>query len=133
MPAGTYSAEDFLDDDGLSDAPIPIRCSIELDPVQRKARVDFTGSGAQVGSSINAVYAIAYSAIYYVFRCLLPDDAPASAGILRPIEVFAPRGTIVNAQPPAPVAGGNVGTSQPILTVALPALPQPIPQLIPPP
>ena len=131
MPAGTYSAEDFLDDDGLSDAPIPIRVSIELDPVQRKARVDFTGSGAQVGSSINAVYAIAYSAIYYVFRCLLPDDAPASAGILRPIEVFAPRGTIVNAQPPAAVAGGNVETSQRIVDVALRALAQAIPERIP--
>ena len=99
---GTFAATDFLDDDGLSESPIPIRVSVQIDPSARSAKVDFSGSGAQVNSSINAVYAITYSAVYYVFRCLLSDEAPASSGIMRPIEVIAPIGTIVNARPRQP-------------------------------
>jgi len=131
MPAGTFAAADFLDDDGLSETPIPIRVSIQVAPSARSARVDFSGSGAQVNSSINAVYAITYSAVYYVFRCLLPDEAPASAGIMRPIQVIAPSGTIVNARPPAAVAGGNVETSQRIVDVLLRALAKAIPDRVP--
>ncbi len=131
MPAGEFTAEDFLDDDGYSDAPVKICATIRIDPAARKARVDFSGSSPQVNSSINAVYAVAYSAVYYVFRCLLPEAAPATAGIMRPIEVFAPEGTVVHARPPAPVAGGNVETSQRIVDVLLKALAIAIPDRIP--
>jgi len=131
MPVGTFAATDFLDDDGLSETPIAIRVSIQIDPFARSATVDFSGSGAQISSSINAVYAITYSAVYYVFRCLLSDEAPASSGIMRPIQVIAPIGTIVNARPPAAVAGGNVETSQRIVDVLLRALAKAIPDRIP--
>jgi len=131
MPAGTFEAEDFLDDDGLSEAPVPICVSIQLDPIGKRARLDFSGSSAQVGSSINAVYAITYSAIYYVFRCLLPEETPATSGIMRPIEVFIPAGSIVNAHAPAAVAGGNVETSQRIVDAILRALAKAIPDRIP--
>ena len=131
MPAGTFAAADFLDDDGLSEMPVPIRVSIQIEPSAGRAKVDFSGSAAQVNSSINAVYAITYSAVYYVFRCLLPGDAPATSGIMRPIEVIAPSGTIVNADLPAPVAGGNVETSQRIVDVVLRALAKAIPERIP--
>src|SRR5205085_19334 len=66
-----------------------------------------------------------------VFRCLLAEDVPATAGLMRPIEVIAPPGTIVNARPPAAVAGGNVETSQRIVDVLLRALAQAIPDRIP--
>ncbi|HEY2389674.1 MAG TPA: hydantoinase B/oxoprolinase family protein, partial [Candidatus Angelobacter sp.] len=131
MPVGTFAATDFLDDDGVSETPIAIRVSIQIDPSARSAKVDFSGSDAQINSSINAVYAITYSAVYYVFRCLLSDEAPASSGIMRPIEVIAPLGTIVNARPPAAVAGGNVETSQRIVDVLLRALAKAIPDRIP--
>src|SRR5258708_6145365 len=93
--------------------------------------VDFTGSDPQVAGSINAVEAITYSACFYVFRCLLSDDVPATAGLMRPIHVIAPAGTIVNARPPAAVAGGNVETSQRIVDVLLAAMAQAIPDRIP--
>src|SRR5207302_7932031 len=70
-------------------------------------------------------------ACFYVFRCLLADDVPATAGLMRPIGVVAPKGTVVNAQPPAAVAGGNVETSQRIVDVLLRALAQAIPERIP--
>ena len=89
--------------------------------------MDFTGSDPQVEGSVNAVEAITYSACFYVFRCLLAEDVPATAGLMRPIEVIAPKGTVVNARPPAAVAGGNVETSQRIVDVLLRALAQAIP------
>jgi N-methylhydantoinase B len=131
MPAGTYAAEDFLDDDGFGRDPIRIFVTVEIDVASASARVDFSGSSPQVASSMNAVFAITYSATYYVFRCLLPEDAPANAGLMRPISVLAPERSIVNASFPAAVAAGNVETSQRIVDVLLRALAQAIPNRIP--
>jgi N-methylhydantoinase B len=130
-PGGTFSAEDFMDDDGVSEIPIRLAVAITFDPAAQRARIDFTGTNRQVESSINAVFAITYSAVFYVFRCLLPPQTPATAGIMNRIEVFAPAGTIVNARPPAPVAGGNVETSQRIVDVLMRALAQALPARVP--
>jgi len=129
IPDGVYEAEDFLDDDGESDAPVRIVARIKISGEQ--ARVDFTGSAPQVNGPINAVEAITVSAVYYVFRCLIAGAVPASAGIIEPIRVIAPPGSIVNALPPAPVAGGNVETSQRVVDTLLKALAQAVPDLIP--
>src|SRR5271163_2733929 len=139
VPSGTYQAEDFLDDDGISTKPVKIAVTLKFakrpqgrssNPSRsgrryshrRAVTVDFTGSDPQVQGSVNAVKAITYSACFYVFRCLLAEDVPATAGLMRPIEVIAPEGTVVNARPPAAVAGGNVETSQRIVDVLLQAL-----------
>ncbi|HZJ46163.1 MAG TPA: hydantoinase B/oxoprolinase family protein, partial [Pyrinomonadaceae bacterium] len=95
------------------------------------AVVDFHGSSPQVMGAINAVEAITVSAVSYVFRCLVPGDVPASAGLMEPIEVIAPAGTVVNANPPASVAGGNVETSQRIVDVMFKALAKAMPDRIP--
>jgi len=149
IPPGTYQAEDFLDDDGVDARPVRIAVTIHVSAVQprlavsrgkRTAKsdkraanltVDFTGSDPQVQGAINAVEAITYSACFYVFRCLLREDIPATAGLMLPIRVIAPSGTVVNAKPPAAVAGGNVETSQRIVDVLLKALAQAIPDRIP--
>ncbi len=120
LPDGVYEAEDFLDDDGYSDDPVRIAVRIEIKG--NHADVDFTGSAPQVRGPINAVEAITVSAVYYVFRCLIRTNVPASWGILQPIKVTAPLGTVVNARPPAAVAGGNVETSQRIVDTVLLAL-----------
>jgi N-methylhydantoinase B len=141
VPAGIYRAEDFLDNDGVSETPVKITVSIALHrPRGKRSRlckpstpappwvtVDFSGTDPQVEGSINAVAAITFSACFYVFRCLLQEDVPATAGLMRPIEVVAPVGTVVNARPPAAVAGGNVETSQRIVDVLLRALAQAMP------
>jgi N-methylhydantoinase B len=129
LPDGRYEAEDFLDDDGESGKPVRITARITIRG--EKAHVDFTGTSPQVRGPINAVEAITISAVFYVFRCLLSGDVPASAGIIEPIDVIAPPGTIVNALMPAPVAGGNVETSQRIVDVLLRALSEAAPDLIP--
>jgi N-methylhydantoinase B len=168
VPSGAYRAEDFLDNDGITDKPVRIavtvnvwgqppsavrRAKLDFGSANKQAglrpagqpgaaaptlhrtlptvTIDFTGSDPQVEGSVNAVEAITYSACFYVFRCLLAEDVPATAGLMRPIEVIAPEGTIVNARPPAAVAGGNVETSQRIVDVLLRALAQAIPSRIP--
>lgn len=144
VPRGTYRANDFLDNDGISKQPVKISVVVKFQPrsgagapALRQLRrrhtvtVDFTGSDPQVTGSVNAVEAITYSACFYVFRCLLVEDVPATGGLMRPIRVIAPEGTVVNARPPAAVAGGNVETSQRIVDVLLRALAQALPDRIP--
>jgi N-methylhydantoinase B len=151
IPPGRYQAEDFLDNDGVEDKPVRIAVTIQVKPVKKspvetrlaasppasrqkspaQVTIDFTGSDPQVQGAINAVEAITYSACFYVFRCLLREDVPATSGLMRPIRVIAPSGTVVNAKPPAAVAGGNVETSQRIVDVLLKALAQAIPDRIP--
>jgi N-methylhydantoinase B len=129
IPDGAYEAEDALDDDGVDDRAVPIRVRVEIKG--ERAVVDFSGSAPQVAGPINAVEAITLSAVSYVFRCLVGGEVPASAGLVEPIEVIAPRGTVVNANPPASVAGGNVETSQRIVDVLFKALAQALPDRIP--
>jgi len=145
LPPGRYDAEDFLDNDGVESEPVRIAVSIDVNVninVKRPGKssrsgeapqvtIDFTGSAPQVRGAINAVEAITYSACFYVFRCLLREDVPATSGLMRPIRVIAPSGSVVNAKPPAAVAGGNVETSQRIVDVLLKAMAQAIPDRIP--
>jgi N-methylhydantoinase B len=131
MPAGDFSAEDWLDDDGVTDEPRRIAVRLRFDPERASLYVDFAGSSPQVKGSMNAVRAITLSACFYMLRCLLAEDAPATAGILRPLTLEAPPGSIVDALPPAPVAGGNVETSQRIVDALLRALSQAIPARVP--
>ena len=131
LPAGEWTAEDVLDDDGVIPGPIAIRVRVTNDPKRRRAIVDFSGTDPQVSGSINAVYAITWSAVFYVFRCLLPPEAIATVGLMRPVQVLAPEGTLVNARPPAAVAGGNVETSQRIVDTLMRALAPALPDRIP--
>ncbi|MDB5107215.1 MAG: hypothetical protein JWM69_156, partial [Candidatus Binatus sp.] len=129
LKPGTYRAEDFLDDDGFGTGPIRIRVAIRIG--NGKAVVDFTGSDAQVRGSVNANYAITLSATFYVMKCLASEAVPPNEGLMRPIELIAPPGSIVNALPPAAVAGGNVETSQRIVDVLFRALAKALPDRIP--
>jgi len=129
LPDGVYRFTDFLDNDGVSDRPVRIQVAITIrgDSVL----VDFTGSGPQAAGPVNANYAVALSATMYVFRCLIADDVPYTAGLLRPIRVTAPDRTVVNAGPPAAMAAGNVETSQRITDALLGALANAAPDRIP--
>jgi N-methylhydantoinase B len=134
VPHGRYEAEDFLDDDGAGSGPVRIAVAVTFAPARQGrpiVTVDFTGSAPQVAGSINAVDAIAFSACFYVFRCLLQEDVPAAAGLMRPVRMIAPSGTVVNSRPPAAVAGGNVETSQRIVDTLLRALAKAMPDRVP--
>lgn len=129
IPSGNYQAEDFLDDDGYGPAPVRLHVSIQIR--NGRATVDFAGSAPQRRGGVNAVLAITASAVFYVFRCLLDEDVPACAGLMEPIEIVAPEGSVVNAGLPAAVAAGNVETSQRIVDLLLRALARALPDRIP--
>ncbi len=131
MPEAEVSALDFLDDDGFESGPIRVAVRMRIDPAAGSICVDFSGSAAQVTGSVNAVRAITLSACFYVLRCLLAPDAPATAGILRPLTLITAPGTVVDARPPAPVAAGNVEMSQRIVDVLMRALAQAVPERVP--
>jgi N-methylhydantoinase B len=129
VPNGTYEAEDFLDNDGISDRPVAIRVKIQIRG--DRATIDFSKSDPQTEGSVNAVYAITVSVVFYVFRTLVGVLIPSNAGGMRPLEIIAPEGTVVNARPPAAVCGGNVETSQRIVDVLYKCLAEAIPDRIP--
>jgi len=93
--------------------------------------IDFSPSSPQVEGSVNASFAVTYSAVLYVFRCLVEEDIPFNTGLMRPLKIKVPKGSVLNAQHPAATAGGNVETSQRIVDVLLGALSQAIPEKIP--
>ncbi|CAN5387525.1 hydantoinase B/oxoprolinase family protein [soil metagenome] len=104
LPEGEYTAEGYLDDDGVTD--VPIRLAVRA--IVRDSRVifDLTGSDAQRSSPMNANLTYSYAALSYVVKCLLHPDIPTNGGFYAQIEVTAPPGTVVNATPPVGVVGG---------------------------
>jgi N-methylhydantoinase B len=129
IPDGQYTFSDVLDDDGLGHADIEIKARIVVK--QEKVHVDFNGTSEQVSGNVNCPISVTAAAVYYVFRCLLPPQAPACAGSFRPISITAETGSLLNANYPAAVAAGNVETSTRIVDVVLGALAQALPTSIP--
>jgi N-methylhydantoinase B len=128
LPRKSASAVDYLDDDGFDTTDVPVKVKITVG--RESILFDFSGSAKQVQGPLNAVYCVTLSAVYYVVRCVTDPSIPANAGCFKPIQVKAPSGTIVNAEPPAPVAGGNVETSTRIVDVTLKAFSNIIPEKV---
>jgi len=129
IPDGDYAFEDALDDDCVSDEPVPIRVRVTIKDDSLHA--DFTGSAGERPSSINAVAAVTRSAVYYVVRCLLDESVPSNEGCFRPVTLTLPERSVVNAGSPRAVAAGNVETSQRIVDAVLGALAPALPGVIP--
>ncbi len=88
-----------------------IRVAIRVDPRDRSAEIDFTGTSTQQDNNFNAPRAVCMAAVLYVFRTLVDDDIPLNAGCLKPLRVIIPPGSMLNPRPPASVVAGNVETS----------------------
>jgi N-methylhydantoinase B len=129
LTRGTFRFEDVLESDGYSNKEYRIKVAVTLKG--DSAVVDFSGTDPQADGPVNANLAVTTSAAMYVFRCLVPEEVPFTAGILRPIRIVAHEGTIVNAKAPSAMAAGNVETSQRITDVLLGALAQAAPDRIP--
>ena len=117
-PGGTYEFEDRMELPDGSSPCIRTRAVIEGGTIT----FDFTGTDPVMQGPFNTVLAVTRSACYYVVRCLIRADFPVNAGCFEPVRVTAPEGCLVNATPPAAVAGGNVETSQRITDTAFGAL-----------
>jgi N-methylhydantoinase B len=122
LPDGRYEAEDVLE---TVDGELLIRCAVTV--AGESIEIDFEGTAPQHDGNLNAPLAVARSAAYFVVRCVTDPDLPASGGAFAPVRVSAPTGCLVNAQPPAAVAGGNVETSSRIVDVLFRAFAQAVP------
>ena len=102
LPDGRWEAEDYLDNDGINDAPLKIRIALEIK--DDTMLLDFTGSAPQCAGPVNialpTAVATAYVAIKHIFPAL-----PANAGVMRPIEVVVPEDSLLAAKFPAPTGG----------------------------
>ncbi|MGV3523011.1 MAG: hydantoinase B/oxoprolinase family protein [Candidatus Sericytochromatia bacterium] len=126
---GAWEFTDHLEDDGAGNGPLTIHLRLSLQDDQ--ARLDFSKTAPQSAGCVNTIWAVTVSCVLYAFRCLLDASVPANSGLLRPLEIIAPTGSLLNARFPSAVVGGNVETSQRLVDVILGALAQVLPERIP--
>lgn len=105
LPEGTWSAACVLDDDGVGGPPIELQVAVTLGG--GRIAFDLAGCAAQRRAPMNANLTYTWSAMAYVAKCLVDPALPANEGFYAQIDVDAPPGSVVNAQPPAGVVGGN--------------------------
>jgi N-methylhydantoinase B len=114
LPDGTRRARDVLEAvDG--DLVLQVAATVDGD----RLVLDFRGSAAQDPGNLNCPLAVTRSACLFAIRVLTDPDIPPSAGAHRPVEVITERGTLLDAEPPAAVAGGNVETSSRVADLVL--------------
>jgi len=129
LPHGSWRFEDALDDDGLGGGPVRIAARLTI--ARGALTVDFAGTRAQVAAPINAVLPVTHAAVSYVVRLALGRALPMNDGAFRAVRVIAPRGSVVNARPPAAVAAGNVETSQRIVDTVMGVFARALPDRMP--
>lgn len=127
-PDGTYRFTDHIDDDGFSDAPIPIAVAITVDG--DRLIVDYEGSSPQVTGALNSTLSYTQSCTYLSVRCMLQGDVPNNAGVFRPITVRAPEGSILNPRLPAACAARAL-TGYRVVDAMFGALAQIVPDRVP--
>lgn len=123
---GRGQAEERLEAESATGAP-EITLRVEAILGNGALRLDFSGTDAQAPGNLNCPLSVTRSAALFAVRALFDPDAPPSAGSHRPVEIFAPAGCLLNAQPPAAVAAGNVETSSRVADLVIRALAEFVP------
>ncbi|MEZ4462553.1 MAG: hydantoinase B/oxoprolinase family protein [bacterium] len=125
IPDGRYTFSDVMDSDGMgtNDIPISVTVTVEGETIM----VDFSDAPDQVRGPVNVPRAVTASAVYFAVRCLAPEDMPSNDGFMRCVDVVTRPGSVLDAAWPAPVAIGNVETSQRVADVVFGALAQALP------
>lgn len=127
IPDGVYTAECFVDSDGVVDEPVPLKLAVTVEG--SNMTFDFTGSAAQRGGACgNEAWVATVSVCRETVTFLAGASLSANEGSYRPIHVVAPEGTIVRPLPPAPLTTGigDVGTR--VIELILQALAPVIPE-----
>ncbi|PHV05474.1 5-oxoprolinase [Janthinobacterium sp. BJB412] len=89
-----------------------LKVALTIDHANGGATVDFTGTSEQRPSNFNAPLSVCKAAVLYVFRTLLDSDIPMNEGVLKPLTLIIPEGSMLNPRYPAAVVAGNVEVSQ---------------------
>src|SRR3989441_10170910 len=104
FPDGSFSAESYMDGDGVRDEPVKLAVTIHSN--HGRISVDLTGCDAQRPSPTNATFSQTYSGVVYVLKCLIDPDIPVNDGFYRLIDIRSRPGSVVHARHPAAVAAG---------------------------
>ena len=128
-PKGRYEFVDHIDNDGFSDAPIPIKVAITVRE-DGTLFVDYTDSSPQVKGALNSTLSFTHSLTYLSVRCVLSRDIPSNVGVFRCIEVKVPEASVLNPVMPAPCAARAL-TGYRVFDTVLGALSKVVPERVP--
>ena len=129
MPSGVYEARDLMEDTGYGDEPAEIAVKVTIDG--DSIGFDYSGTAPQVRGPVNAPLGVTIAGIYYTLISITDPTVPVNDGCFRPVTLHIPEGCMMNPRRPAPVAGGNVETSQRNVDVLMRALSQAVPERVP--
>ena len=126
LPDGRWEAEDYLDNDGIGDAPLPIRVALEI--AGDRLRLDFAGTAGATAGPVNISRGTAVACVYVAIKHVFPG-LPANAGVMRPLDIAIPEGSLLAAEFPAPT-GGYTETILRMIDVIFAALAQAAPERV---
>jgi N-methylhydantoinase B len=129
IPDGVYIASDLMEDTGAGGGPAEI--TVEITVEGSDLTFDYSGTSEQVEGPVNAPLGVTIAGIYYTLISITDPTIPINDGCFRPITLQIPKGCMMNPVRPAPVAGGNVETSQRNVDVLLKAFSQAVPDRVP--
>ena len=124
-PDGVYHGESFVDDDGFDSKLVPIRAKVTI--AGDSMTIDLSDSSPQVEGFINSAYANTRSLAHAAIMYLAPMDVARNEGSMRPVQIIAPRGLVVNANPPAPVCMSTNHCAEEVVEAVFKALAPPSP------
>ena len=128
LPDGVYEGEDWVDDDGVDDAPL--RVHVRIDIRGDEASFDFSGCAPAARGPVNTTYYVACSAVYYAMKAIAAPEVPPNEGCYRPLHVHVPEGTLLRPTPDRPVVGGNHETSQRVVDAIVKAVAAALPHRV---
>jgi N-methylhydantoinase B len=126
IPNGVYSFEDYIEGTPLTQSRIRVKVAVTVN--NDDIHFDFSGTDLQVNDSINSNIACTMSACYYIVKVLIDPGLPPNVGSYRPIHVFAPAGTVINADSPAAIGNATIIVAPKVVDVLLGALVQVLPE-----
>ncbi len=127
-PRGSYTFTDYIDDDGFTDEPIPIKVTLTVG--DGHLTVDYTGSSPQVKAALNSTLSYTQSCSYLSVRSVLQQDVPNNAGVFRCIDVIAPEASVLNPRLPGACAARAL-TGYRVVDAMFGALAQIVPDRVP--
>ncbi len=127
-PDGVYHGESFVDDDGFDSKLVPIRAKVTI--AGDSMAIDLSDSSPQVEGFINSAYANTRSLAHAAIMYLAPMDVARNEGSMRPVQIIAPRGLVVNANPPAPVCMSTNHCAEEVVEAVFKALAPAIPTAV---
>lgn len=127
LPDGSYSWEDFIDNDGIVDEPIPVKLTITVKGEQM--HFDFSGTGPKARGPLNMSRNTTLSSCFVAIKHIFPD-VPVNGGTFRPISIHVPDGTLLAAEYPSP-CGGYLDPMGRVIDVVFGAMSQALPDKAP--